>query len=195
VRNICASLRTQNAHKNIKLTTTHFNRTLHFDSLTISMLFRLVTLSILLVSSNASLLLRGNGDVNREERKERKLKSGDGSTRGCGTKLSAETMIAFGLDPNMNCTEISRSDIPCVPITDLNGIVPDPALSTCVTSEDCASPMNCFYLPNPGGTASQPAANCFVDRAAAADWVALQPDGEPVNLDVPKEICRELGRF
>jgi hypothetical protein len=55
--------------------------------------------------------------------------------------------------------------------------------------------MNCFYLPNPGGTASQPAANCFVDRAAAADWVALQPDGEPVNVDVPKEICRELGRI
>jgi hypothetical protein len=26
-------------------------------------------------------------------------------------------MIAFGLDPLMNCTEISRSDVPCVPIT------------------------------------------------------------------------------
>mmetsp|Transcript_16943 Transcript_16943/g.30696 ORF Transcript_16943/g.30696 Transcript_16943/m.30696 type:complete len:159 (+) Transcript_16943:71-547(+) len=153
----------------------------------------LFTLSLLLARSNASLLLRGSNEgMNGEEpKKERKLASGDGTS--CGEKLSAETMIAFGLDPLMNCTEISRSDIPCVPITDLNGIVPDPALSTCVTSEDCASPMNCFYLPNPGGTASQPAANCFVDRDAAADWVALQPDGEPVNVDVPKEICRELG--
>jgi hypothetical protein len=160
-------------------------------------MLRLFTLSLLLARcTNASLLLRGGnyGSMNREEppKKERKLASGDG-TSACGKKLSEETMIAFGLDPLMNCTEISRSDVPCVPITDLNGIVPDPALSTCVTSEDCASPMNCFYLPNPGGTASQPAANCFVDRAAAADWVALQPDGEPVNVDVPKEICRELG--
>ena len=156
------------------------------------MIFRIVTLSLLLASSNA-LLLRGNGGVNREEtkKKERKLASPDGAGGGCGKKLSAETMIAFGLDPLMNCTAIARSDIPCVTIAELNNLVPADG-STCTTSEDCTLPSNCYYLPNPGGPTSQPVANCFVDRAAAADWVALQPDGEPVNEDVPKEICREL---
>ena len=156
------------------------------------MIFRIVTLSLLLASSNA-LLLRGNGGVNREEtkKKERKLKSGDGGGL-CGTKVSAETLIAFGLDPNFDCAALSRSDYACVSISDLNGAVPDPTLSTCVTSEDCTLPSNCYYLPNPGGTASAPAANCFATREDAADWVALQPDGQPVNLDVPKEICREL---
>lgn len=154
------------------------------------MLFRIVTLYLLLASSNASFLrLHGIRSVKQDEDKPRKLKTG-GDT-DCGGKLSTETLIAFGLDPSFSCTALAdRSDIPCVTIAELNNVNPDP-ISTCRVSEDCTAPSNCYWLPNPAGPTGAPVANCFIDRETATEWPALQPDGEPVGETVPKEICRE----
>ena len=145
------------------------------------MIFRLLALTLFLAGSNASLL-RGSGGVENEGEKKRRLTGDDAG--GCGQKLAAETMIAFGLDPLMNCTEIARTDYGCVPLSDVPPLDP---ISKCTSSATCTSPNSCFYVPNQVGPAGLPVASCNTREGAAADV-----DGVSVNENVPKEICRDL---
>lgn len=148
------------------------------------MIFRTVTLYLLLASSNASLL-RGFGGVENKDEKQRRLGSGSGDDTGCGQKLSEETMIAFGLDPNMNCTALSKTDYDCVPLSQVPQLSVE---STCDSSEDCdVEDESCFYVPNQVGPVGLPIAHCNTREGAAADV-----DGITVDLNVPKQICEDI---
>lgn len=145
------------------------------------MMLRNLSLVILLLASSNALLLRG-GTL-------RKLGSGSGENTGdCGGKISGETLDAFGLGADFNCTMYAdKSEFDCV-ATDASLLSPQ---STCFTTEECRAQdlsWSCFYVPNVlSGPAGLPLASCGTRESIAASVDTGKVMG--VALSVPKEIC------
>lgn len=164
------------------------------------MMFRLALVALLVASSNASLL-RGGTRGMKHDRQERMLKGkkpkeqgdnrDDTTTGGCGTKLNAETMVAFGLDPNMDCDEIAgdqRDDYGCIPTPSQLSTTSD-----CVKTEECSSQnslWSCFVVPGVNGPAGLPVGHCGTRQSVAANVDTGKGIG--VAESVPKQICPNI---
>lgn len=167
------------------------------------MMLRLALVALLLAASNASLLRGGVGGMkhDQEERilkeknpKEEKGDKRDDTTGGCGIKLSAETMAAFGLPPNMDCNAIAaeqRDDYGCIALPSQID-----SSSQCTTTNMCRNmdpTWACYCVPvlsTTGGPAGPPVCNCGTRQGIAS----VQDTGKGIGVDesVPKELCSDI---
>jgi hypothetical protein len=158
-----------------------------------NMKMRLALLLLLASASNASLL---RGKDHRELKKgDNKGGAGENKddstvTGGCGTKLSAETMVAFNLDPAMDCAGMNavRDDFGCVDSPD-----PLDPISECTDPAPCKDKdptWSCFFIPGLYTGPGIPIAKCGTREGIAAEVDTGKGIG--VDISVPKEICSSV---